>query len=97
MQFGFLIRLFLCIFIFGLYLYAYVEKQNQLTELRLEIPQLSKEVRRLKEENAKLLFDVDRFENPANLMKFMTKPEFSHLKHPLIENIIIIPSEESVP
>lgn len=91
MHLGHLTRLFLCIFIFGSYLYKYIDKQNKLTELRLQIPQLTKEVREIYEENAKLQYEVEQFESPAHLMELSQKPEFSHLKHPLVKDIIILP------
>lgn len=95
MNLGFLIRLFLCIFIFGVYLYLYVDKQNQLTELRLEIPPLTKEVRAIKEEIAKLQFEVDQFESPAHLMDLAQNPEYGHLRHPLVKDIVILPTGEN--
>ncbi len=90
MNLGALLRLFFCILIFGAYLYIHVEKQNQLTELRLEIPALMKEVRIIKEENTRLHYEVEQFESPANLMKLLEKPEYAYLKHPYHKDIIIL-------
>jgi hypothetical protein len=94
MSLGFLIRLFLCIFLFGIYLYLYVDKQNQLTEIRLDIPPLTKEVRAIREEIAKLQYEVDQFESPAHLIGLAQNPEFGHLKHPLIKEILIVEENE---
>jgi hypothetical protein len=96
MSLGALLRLFFCIFTFGVYLYAYVEKQNQLTELRLEIPTLMKEVRIIKEENAKLHYEIKQFESPAKLMQLLEKPEYAHLKHPFQKNIIILERADTI-
>ncbi len=87
---GFLLRLFCCIFILGISLYAYVSKHNALTERRMRVPILSKELQAIEEENVRLLFAVEKFENPLHLMELARKPEFSHLKHPLVTEIIIV-------
>jgi len=93
---GVLTRIFFCIFVTSLLLYSYVNRQNALTSLRLEIPPLAKEVKKLQEDNARLEFDIDRFENPINLMKLARQPEYSHLKHPYTKDIIILPEGEEV-
>jgi cell division protein FtsL len=85
---GTLIRCILCIAILSIFLYCYIDKQNDLTELRLEIPTLAKEVKALCEENSRLRYEVERFENPENLLELARRPEFSHLKHPLVKEIL---------
>jgi len=85
-----LFRVLLCVFIGGATLYAYVNKQNQLTQMRLKIPPLEKEVKRLREENRRLKYEVDQFENPVHLIELLNKPEFAHLKHPSIDDVAII-------
>ena len=91
---GTLLRLFFCIFVASSFLYSYVNKQNALTSLRLEIPPLAKEVKKLQEDNSRLEFEIDRFENPLNLMELARQPEYSHLKHPYTKDIIILPQGE---
>ncbi len=93
---AFLIRFFLCILIAGFYLYLYVDKQNELTELRKEIPILSKEVKMVMEENKRLDYEIERFESPIHLMEIARKPEFGHLKHPYIKDIIVISDKEAL-
>jgi len=85
-----LFRVLLCVFIGGATLYAYVNKQNQLTRMRLEIPPLEKEVKRLREKNRQLKYEVDQFENPVHLIELLNKPEFAHLKHPVIDEVTVI-------
>lgn len=85
-----LFRVLLCVFVGGATLYAYVNKQNQLTKMRLKIPPLEKEVRQLKEENRRLMYEVDQFENPVHLIELLSKPEFAHLKHPILKDIVVI-------
>lgn len=85
-----LIRVLFCVLIGGITLYAYVEKQNQLTRMRLEIPALAKEVRGLEETNRRLKYEVEQFENPVHLIELLGKPEYGHLKHPNLDEITII-------
>lgn len=56
----------------------------------MRVPILSKELQAIEEENVRLLFAVEKFENPLHLMELARKPEFSHLKHPLVTEIIIV-------
>jgi hypothetical protein len=85
------IRIFLCIIIASLTLYAYIDKQNELTELRLAIPALSKELKSIQEENNRLRYEIERLESPIVLMEIMNKPEFTHLKYPYTNEIIFLP------
>lgn len=85
------IRLMICILVAGLTLYLYIEKQNELTELRLYLPMLSKEVKRIQEENTRLTYEIDHFESPIHLMELARKPEFSHLKYGYVKDVLILP------
>jgi cell division protein FtsL len=89
---GTTIRTFICIFVAGLTFYAYIDKQNELVELRMAIPSLAKEVKTLEEENTRLKYEIERFESPIHLMELARKPEFSHLKYPYNHEILILPS-----
>jgi hypothetical protein len=86
-----LVRIFICICSIGLTLYAVIEKQNELVELRLAIPVLTKEVKIIEEENTRLRYEIERFESPMHLMELARKPEFSHLKFPYNRDIIVLP------
>lgn len=90
MQLGIFIRVLFCILSLGSFLYAYINKQNSITELRLQIPVVAKELQLIKEENTRLEFEIDRFENPLHLMELSRQPQFSHLKHPLLNEIITL-------
>lgn len=83
-------RLLICIAAAGMTLYLLTEKQNTLTELRIAIPSLTKEVRKLQEENRRLRYEIDRFENPVHLMQLARQPEFGHLKHPSRDTVVQI-------
>jgi len=87
---GLLLRLWLCIFIAGFSLYRTIDKLNELTELRLSIPVLAKEVQEIREKNMELLYEIEQFESPVHLLELARKPEFGHLKHPPLNEVIII-------
>lgn len=84
-------KILICLFAFGLCLYSYIEKQNELTSLKIEIPQIAKDVKNLDEEIKKIQYEVEMFENPAYLMQLIRQPEFGHLKHPFVEEVLTMP------
>jgi len=85
------IRILICIVAVGYTLFAYIDKHNELTELRIQIPQFEKEVKGIKLENKRLQYKIDQFESPIHLMEMSRKPEFSHLKNPYLKDVIILP------
>ena len=85
---GPLIRILICIGACGVFLYSYIDKQNAVTRRRLEIPVLAKEIKDLKEENTRLQYEIDLFESPEHLMELARHSEYSHLKHPMLKEII---------
>lgn len=93
----FAVRLIVCILIAGAALYVDIDHQNQLTELRLTIPLLQKELRGLEEQNNQLQYEIDQFESPIRLLDLLKKPEFAHLKFPYTQDIIEIPTKEDRP
>jgi len=87
---GFLLRLFLALSCFAGFLYAYLNKQNTITQLRLEIPALAKELDTVNAHNIRLQFEIDQFEDPSYLMELARRPEFRHLVHPLEKDIVTL-------
>lgn len=87
----FFIRLFVCIFAAAFSLYAYIDKQNELVQLRLAIPPLKTEVKAISEQNTQLEYEIESFESPIHLMELAKKPEFSHLKYPYLTEVITLP------
>lgn len=83
-----LIKLCICIFIFSVCLYKYINKINELTLVKLELPKIERQIKVLDEEKEILQYEIDRFENPVHLMELARNPEFSHLKHPLIKDVL---------
>ena len=68
----------------------YVDAQVELTELQLELPKLSKELKEITEGNRALQYEIDRLENPARLMQLLRQPEFSNLQYPCENEVILV-------
>lgn len=83
-----LIRILVCIGAFGVFLYAYIDKQNAVTKRRLAIPVVAKEIKALREANTHLQYEIDLFESPEHLMQLARHSEYSHLKQPLFKEIL---------
>lgn len=94
MSLGLLIRLLVCVFVLGGCLYIYIDKQNDLTELKMELPSLSKEVRKIEEENAHFTLKIEQLENPSRLLELLREKEFSHLRYPCAHDVIIIEEQK---
>ena len=88
---GLLLRLGICLSVFGSCLYSYLETQNELTHLKIRLPDVEKEVKLIQEENRRLAYQIDQFENPAHLIEMAHYPEYAHLKHPLLKEILTVP------
>ena len=86
-----LLRLGICFAVSGLSLYSYFAKQNELTQFKIQLPEVEKEIRLVREENRRLRYEIDQFENPSHLIELAHHPEFSHLKHPLLREILTVP------
>lgn len=82
--------IFFGIFVFGFALYSYVELANQVTSVQLQLPKVAREIKALQEENTRLQFEIDTFENPDNLLKLAATPAFSHLQHPLSPDVLVV-------
>lgn len=74
------LTLFCCTLAAGITLFFHIENQNGVTKLRLAIPQLAKEVADIREENVRLQYAIDTFENPVHLYELLKDPSYSHLK-----------------
>lgn len=85
-----LVKMFLCFFALSFAFYSYLAKQNEVMRLRMKIPALMQEIRRVEEENMALLYQIEQFENPVHLMKLAQHPQFSHLKQPLVKEVEVI-------
>ena len=92
---GLLIRLLICIFLLGFFLYTYIDKQNALTELKMEIPRLADSFHLLEEENTHLSLEIERFESPSCLMELLRQKEYSHLRYPYVDEVVIVKEESN--
>lgn len=86
-----ILKITICLFVFALCLFSYIEKQNELTSLKIKLPQVAMEIEDLQERIKKMKYEVDSFENPNYLMDLVRKPQFSHLKHPFVEDVLMLP------
>ncbi len=83
-----LIKLGMCMLIFCICLYKYINKINELTLIKLELPKIEKEIKSLDGEREVLQFEIERFENPIHLMELARRAEFAHLKHPFVKDVL---------
>ncbi len=90
MKSKFVFHLFICALCSSFFLYSYVNKQNELTKLKIAIPQVAKELQTLREKNTQLKYEIDRFENPEHLMELAREQRFSHLMHPLMNEVLML-------
>jgi hypothetical protein len=88
---GILLKLGVCLTVFGLCLYSYLDTQNQLTHLKIRLPEVDKELKLIEEENRRLAYEIDQFESPSHLIELARNPEYAHLKHPLLKEILTVP------
>jgi cell division protein FtsL len=86
-----LVRLGICVGVFGALLFVYLEKQNELTHLKIELPKIERLIVELREEKERLRYEIDQFENPTRLIELAHRPEFGHLKYPLLKEILTVP------
>lgn len=79
-----------CLFFFGICLYSYLDMQNALTKVRIEVPRLSRALKCVEEENVRLKYAIEEFENPQKLMQLARGKDFSNLKFPLTKEVVVI-------
>ncbi|MFI5334947.1 MAG: hypothetical protein ACHQT8_07305, partial [Chlamydiales bacterium] len=84
------LRLLSCVLFLGFCLYSFIDLQNEVTEMRIKLPKLAKELKTTLEENGRLRYEIEQFENPEHLMQLARAPQYSHLKHPLSKEILSI-------
>lgn len=94
MSYRLLIRLLLCIFTSAFLLYSYIDKLNEIIELKIEIPKLDKEMAALREKNQALILQIEAIESPRFLIEKSRLPEYSGLKQPSRSKVQIIEVED---
>ena len=91
---GLFVRLLICTGYLGTLFYTYIDRQNGLTELKMEIPRLVKRVDMLEEENALLTYEIEKKESPSYLLELLRTKEFSHLRYPYINDVVVVKGEK---
>lgn len=86
-----LARLGICIGVLGACFYSYLNLQNALTHLKIQIPQKEREIQLIREENSRLAYEIGQFESPNHLIELASRPEYSHLKHPVLKEVLTVP------
>lgn len=90
-----IIWMFFALIVAGGSLLGYLEKQNELTQLRLRIPKLVLETKLIEEENVRLRYQMQEFERPEHLLQLANDPSFSHLKNPLKGELLVLQELET--
>ena len=85
-----IVQIFTCLIAVSACWFSYLEKQNELTELRLYAPKLVQEIKGIREKNTQLKYQIQQLESPENLMKLSSEARFNHLKHPLGKDILVL-------
>ena len=60
-----LLRFGFCFGLIGFCLYSYLDMQNELTELKIKMPEVDQEFRLVREENRRLSYEIDQFQSPS--------------------------------
>ncbi len=89
-QKGWFVQVSLCLATLAACLFSYLEKQHEITELRIYVPKLLKEIRSIQEHNVELSYQIQAFESPEHLMQLAMDPKFSHLKYPLSKEVLVL-------
>lgn len=66
----------------------YIREHNRLTELRIKVPKLEKEVAALDAEKIRLEFEVEQFMSPSRLEEISRRAQYSHLKQIEEEDVV---------
>lgn len=85
-----LFKLSICILLLGFFLIAHIERQNELTRLRLQIPQINAKTKVLRESALQMKSRVQKKETPRQLLALLKQPQFQHLHFPQTSRVWII-------
>lgn len=85
-----LVKIFICIFCFGVSLYIYLDKLNSQSELKVQVPQIAKEIELIEQDLVNLNYQIESFKNPTHLLNLALRPEFGHLKFSRQSDVMLI-------
>jgi hypothetical protein len=74
--------------------YEHIHGVNELTAMRIEIPQIERDIAMLSEEIEQLAYECQLAENPQHLLYLAKNPEFSDLQYPTQDDVIILAKEK---
>jgi hypothetical protein len=77
-----MIRFLICFVYTAAILFAFIGKIHELNVLRLQVPDMEKQVRRIQKENDHIAFQLQKFSHPAHLMEYLQQKEYAHLTFP---------------
>ena len=83
-----MIRLLGCVLLFGGTLTLFLEQNNRLTKLRMELPHLQQELATGRDREQVLQVELERQESPDKLLEWARRPEFSHLEYPVRDEVV---------
>lgn len=89
-----LVKIAVCILGCSLVSYEHIHGLNELTSMRIEIPQIQQEIAKVTEEIDQLQFECLSMENPQNLLYLAKSAEFSDLQYPLQEEVLVLQKEK---
>ena len=91
-----MIRLGFCLCLLTFCLYSYQNKQNELTHLKIQLPELAAEVQSIREGNRLLQYEIEKRYSPDRLIELAHHPEFGHLRHPLMKEILTVEQPDGI-
>ena len=91
-----ILKVSICIISIASVLYSHLAKSNELTALKVLIPKLETQLFAIEEENSRLSYEIERFESPSNLMQLAKQCEFSYLRHPYDDEVLVISVAEEL-
>lgn len=92
-----IVQIFTCLIAVSACWFSYLEKQNELTSLRLYAPKLVQEVKNIREKNMEMRYQIQQLESPEKLMELTQDARFHHLKHPFGKDILVLQEGKDKP
>jgi CHAT domain-containing protein len=92
----FLIKMAVCILGCAAVGYEHIYELNQMTAMRIKIPQIQQEITLVNEEIDRLNYEFQIMENPEKLLHLAKHAEFSDLHFPLKEEILVLSQENAI-
>lgn len=85
-----LIQFWISLSIVGMALYFYVDQKNELIRLQMEIPVIEKELKGALEENTRLRYRIQQFQDPEKLLELHRQPSYATMKYSSVDQVLIL-------